>query len=171
MKIAVSGFGRAGKDEFAEYLAATTSLRYVAGTSYWARHMVRARMAEMGLQPPDANTLWRDRHSNRKLWAEIIRDYNRDDPARLYRDCIASQDFLTGVRFAHEQAACRAAGLVDVWVWVENPRVPREETCVIGPQDCDFTIHNGGTLAEYHAKLDTLARLLGLGKPALGVAA
>lgn len=171
MKFAICGHGRCGKDSAAEYLAATTSLRYVAGTSYWARHLVREHFVREGMQPPDAHTLWLDRHNHRQLWAKIIGDYNRHDPVQLYRDCLAEQDLLTGLRWRREQQACRAAGLVDFWVWIERPGIPIDPTMEFGPQDCDFTIHNGGTLAEYHAKLDTLARLLGLGKPALGAAA
>ena len=162
MRVAISGAGRAGKDEAASYLATITPLRYVAGTSYWARHLVFARMKSLGYDYPDACTCWGDRHNHRVLWAKIIGEYNAADPVQLYRDCLADQDMLTGVRWRHEQQACRAAGLVDLWVWISRPGIPHDPTMEYGPEECDVVLENNGTLKDFHATLQRFAYERGL---------
>jgi hypothetical protein len=162
MKIGISGAGRSGKDTAAEYLASITELRYVAGTSYWARHLVFARTKELGCHYPDADAAWHDRHNHRQFWADVIGAYNRLDPVQLYRDCLADQDMLTGVRWRHEQAACRAADLVDLWVWIDRPGIPPDPTMDYGPEACDLVIDNSGTLEQFHANLRAFAARFGL---------
>lgn len=160
MKIGICGHGRAGKDTAAEWLAKHTGLRYVAGTSYWARHLVFERMSGYGYD--NADECWQDRHNYRKIWAKIIGEYNRRDPVQLYRDCLAEQDLLTGVRWLHEFKAIKESGLCDVWMFVHRPGIPVDPTCEITADDCDIAIRNDGTLDEFHEKLRRLAVDLGL---------
>lgn len=167
MKIGICGLGRSGKDTAAEFLASITGLKYTAGTSWWARHLVFDWFCKcdenLGSGPTymDADECWRDRHRFRNQWAKIIGEYNANDPVRLYRDCIAEQNFLTGVRWQHEFNAIKAAGLCDLWVYIERPGCV-DSTCEIKPEDCDVTIHNHGTLDEFHGKLRRFASILRL---------
>lgn len=158
MKLAISGPGRCGKDCAAEWLGANTSLRYVAGTSYWARHLVFEQLNNYA----DADECWRDRHNHRVTWAAIIGEYNRDDPAKLYRDCLREQDILTGVRWRREMQAVNAAGLVDLWIWVERPGIATDPTMEFGAAECDLIVPNAGTLGEYLGRWKRLARSWGV---------
>lgn len=151
--IGIAGHGRAGKDTVAELLAGSTSLRYRAGTSYYARHVVFEAMQKAGFGYPDAHAAWLDRHSRRVFWAHTIGEYNRDDPVRLYRDCLAEQDILTGVRWRREKEALDADGLVDLWVWVSRPGNTTDPTMEFTSGECDLTIQNAGTLEELRHKL------------------
>jgi hypothetical protein len=163
MKIALSGPGRCGKGTAAECLAKTTGLRYVGGTSWFARSIVFAAMPwwkRLWYWTPER--AWRHRHKSRRFWALKIAEYNGDDPTRLYRDCLAEQDILEGVRWRHEQAACRAANLVDLWVWIDRPGIPPDPTMEYGPEACDLVIDNSGTLAEFHHNLRSFAARHGL---------
>jgi hypothetical protein len=160
VKIGICGYGRSGKDTAAEVLSRLLKLPYKAGTSYYARHLVFDRMKWKGFQYEDANACWNDRHNHRKLWADLIGEYNRDDPARLYRDCLEGQNFLTGIRWKNEFQACNAAGLVDFWIWIENRNVPRDATCQVTMDDCDFAIPNSRSLEEYLVRLEKLSRIL-----------
>jgi hypothetical protein len=162
MKLAICGPGRAGKDTAAEFLATISPLRYTAGTSYWARHLVFDWMQRDGFpQYADAHACWLDRHNHRQLWAEIIGQYNANDPVKLYRDCLADQDLLTGIRWRHEQSACKGAGLCDLWIWIDRPGCD-DPTCQVRAEDCDITILNHGTLEEFHERLRRFASILRL---------
>lgn len=172
MKIAFAGHGRCGKDTAAEFLSTITPLRYVAGTSWWARHLVFARLPwYLRWWHWTAERAWLHRHKRRVFWAKVIGEYNQDDPIRLYRDCLGEQEILTGVRWRHEQAACKAASLVDLWVWIERPGIPVDPTMEFGPEACDIVIYNDGTLAEFHEQLRRLASALGIINQPTGAAA
>lgn len=162
MKIGICGHGRSGKDTAAEQLAIHTPMRYVAGTSYWARHLVYASISDHGQTYENAEKCWQDRHNHRQVWADIIGEYNRADPVKLYRDCLQDQEFLTGVRWLHEQRAIKDANLVDLWVWIENPRVPVDPTCQITKEDCDIVILNCVGLVQYKDRLKRFANFLNL---------
>lgn len=161
MKLAICGPGRCGKDTVAEWLGRNTRMRYKAGTSLWAAPLVFERMLAAGYDYTTVVDCWSDRHNHRQLWAETIGDINRDDPVKLYRDCLAEQDLLTGLRWRHELQAVRAAGLVDFWVWIERPG-RYDPTQEYGPEECDVMIYNGGTLDDLDAKLRAFCRLAGI---------
>lgn len=161
IKLGICGKGRAGKDTAAEFLAVTTGLRYTAGTSFWAKDLVFAwfQINEPG-RYRDTQHCWEDRHNNRQLWADIIGDYNRDDPVKLYKDCLENQNFLTGVRWKHEMRAIKQAAIVDCWLWVENPRVPKDVSCQVTMDDCDLVVLNNSDLNTYLERLSGIACLL-----------
>ena len=159
LKLGICGWGRAGKDTAAEHLALVTPLVYTAGTSYWARFLVfdHYQKTHPG-RYANPDECWHDRHNNRDEWAEIIGQYNRDDPVKLYRDCLEEQNFLTGVRWLHEQRALKQADLCDLWIWIENKRVKRDQTCQITAEDCDITILNNSTPEDFRRRLERFAR-------------
>jgi len=163
MRVAISGMGRSGKDEIAGMLRDCSTLRYIGGTSWFARHLVHRAFAGR-IDYPDARACWDDRHSYREEWAAAIAGYNRADPIRLYRDCLAEQDILTGVRWRREMLACREAGLVDLWLWVERPCTPVDPTQEFTAGECDLTIVNDGTLDDLRKKVERIARGLGVAK-------
>lgn len=172
IRISICGHGRCGKDTAAEYLSTITPLRYVAGTSYWARHIVFSRLPwYLRLWYWTPERAWKHRHKRRMFWAKCIGEYNRDDPVKLYRDCLADQEILTGIRWKSEQAACRRAGIADLWVWIDRPGITIDPTMTFGQEDCDVAIVNDGTLEDFHAKLRDFASQLGILNQPIGAAA
>ena len=162
MKIAICGHGEHGKDMTANILAEMCGLRYTAGTSWWARDMVFARMTTLGHAYGDSAECWGDRRNNRVLWAEIIGELNAEDPVRLYRDCLAEQDLLTGIRWWHEFDACRKAKIVDKWIFVRRAGWPLDSTCQITEADCDHVIDNDGSQVGLSHVVRDLAIELGI---------
>lgn len=153
MKLGICGPGRCGKDTAAEYLRDKFGLRYTHGTSRWAMNLVWSRMTQMGFSYDTPEECFEDRHNHRNLWKRIIQQHNADDKVRMYRECLAHQDILTGIRLADELWACRQAGLCDTWIWIERPGIEPDPTIEYGPTACDLVIRNDGTLADFHAKL------------------
>jgi len=161
LKLGISAPGRSGKDAVAEMLRDCSVLRYTAGTSYWARHLVFKKFRGI-YDYPDAEACWLDRHSHREEWAAVIGHHNARDPIQLYRDCLAEQDILTGVRWRREMLACREAKLVDLWLWVERPGIPADPTQEFTAGECDLTIVNDGTLEDLRKKVERIAEGLGI---------
>lgn len=158
-KIGIVGHGNHGKDEFANRLAHFSGLSYHAGTSVYAADIVFPQLhAKYPWARKYVNSVacWLDRRNHRDEWAKAIDEYNRNDPAQLYKDCLGFQDILTGLRWRHEFKAVKDAGIVDLWIFVFDPRKPLEPSFQIMPEDCDGTVVNDGTKEQLH----TAARLL-----------
>lgn len=163
-KIAIVGHGRHGKDEFANRVAKYSGLRYVAGTSVYASDIAfwALRMKYQWARAyPNATACWLDRGNHRSEWAEVIGQYNQDDPVKLYRDCLAFQDVLTGIRWRHEFEACRKANLVDMWVFVLRPGAPEDSTCEIKIRDCGYVVANDAGLDQLDEKAKQFAMMIG----------
>lgn len=161
MRIALSGYGRAGKGSVAEMLRDCSTLRYIGGTSWFARHFTFDSLGRK-LDYVNAEEYWNDRHYYRSELAAEIARYNATDPIRLYRDCLAEQDILEGVRWRREMLACREANLVDLWLWVERPGTPADPTQEFTAGECDLTIVNDGTLDDLRRKVERIAGGLGV---------
>jgi hypothetical protein len=146
-KILFCGYGRAGKDEAAIFLGRITSLSY-AGSFSWAGlpHMAKV----LGVHPCQA---WEQRHQQRQFWKDELDKVRLTDQCFLARLVIASGDIAAGLRDIAEINAVKAEHLFDRIVWVDRPGNAVDPTVTFSPADCDETIVNGGTLAEYHATL------------------
>ncbi len=144
MKIMVSGHGGHGKDTVAKFIARHTTLRYVASTSWFAAEKMWQEQVDE--KPffisdfPDVQSWYNARRSCRDFWARWIDKYNINDPSRLYRECLESQDILTGVRRTREFEAARP--LVDSAIWVEMPGGDFDPTQEYGAEKCDYIIQN-----------------------------
>lgn len=162
IRIGICSDGFSGKDTVAEMLAEVAGMRYVAGTSFFARKLVFERMTDDGIIYRDADHCWSDRRNHRMRWAQYIGEFNSENPIRLYQECIKGQDFLTGIRWRHEFNACKNANLVDIWLWIDRPGLPKDPSNQITKEDCDRVIVNDGGLPELSVKCAKLAKDLGI---------
>jgi len=150
------GWGRAGKDEAAAYVASITKLRY-AGSSSWAGlpHMAKF----LGLHPQVA---WDTRHTRRQEWFEELNRLRLTDQCFLARKVLESGEVTAGLRDKAEIDAVRAERLFDHIIWIDRPGIPKDPTVTFTEEDCDVTVYNTGTLAEFHEKLRLLVEFLDL---------
>jgi hypothetical protein len=147
MKLLFVGYGRAGKDEAAAYVAKRTGLRY-AGSTSWA--VLPYMAARLGLHPQVA---WETRHTMRKQWYEMCNELRAPDATILARMVLQSGDITAGVRDIVEITAIKKAKLFDEIVWIERPGTPVDPTVTFTSEDCDRVLWNDGTLEEFRAKL------------------
>lgn len=160
--IAFCGMGRAGKDTAAIFVCDKLKIRYAGSASQYAAPFL-ALAAECSV-----DELHAARHQNRLWWIAACHALRNHDLMFLAKLCLSSSDVVTGPRGAEEMATMVKTRTVDLAVWVENPRVPKDPTTEYGPEVCDMTIWNAGSLEEFHAKLDVLVGLL-RGRDRLGV--
>ncbi len=165
MKLAIVGPSQCGKDTVCNWLAEHTNLAYHQSTSEAAAQLV---YDTMGLQyTREGRTFpwrtveqcWESRHEHQTEWARIIWNYNHPNGLRLYRSMIKTADILNGIRRLSELQACEREGLIDLAIWIERPGCS-ESSLDISEADCQFTIDNGGTLAELYAELEHHAPIL-----------
>jgi len=153
--IAFCGHGRSGKDLAAKWLSGTYGVRYVGSVS----HAVSPLIAEsLGMSREEA---FESRHDDRMYWFEWCNALRRDDPALLVKLTLAENDMVAGIRGDVELHACKAQGVIDLAIWVDNPRVEKDPTVEFSVDDCDLVIRNSGGRLSYFNRLKLLCDYLG----------
>ena len=74
---------------------------------------------------------------------------------------LRSDDLVVGVQDKAELEAVRGHGLVDLVVWIDRP-VPWDEGLDFGATAADVVILNRTSRSSFHAKLERLARAMGI---------
>ena len=120
--LAFCGHGRHGKDQSAEFLAASSNIKYGGSVSWYVLPLV-AHAMEM---PRD--TCWSTRHQNRSFWREFCDALRWDDPAILIRMVLSDSDVVTGIRAKAELWTAWGEGHIDHMVWVDRPGFPKDPT-------------------------------------------
>src|SRR5690606_36787501 len=120
--LAFLGHGQCGKDTAAEYLARITGLVYGGSTS---NLLVPLIAAALGQEP---GTAFAERRTKRQYWFQFFNLFREEDPALLTKLLLSKADIVVGLRSAIEVEASVQEGLVDLTVWIENPRVPPDAT-------------------------------------------
>ena len=157
--IAISGRGQAGKGTFSGMLTNLTTLRCGQSTSQAMAEMVYRKSEEgcFGVQFKDVQECWDRRSEFRKLWGELIAEYNRPHGITLYQDMLERNDILDGIRRLKELNACREHGIVDLTIWIERAEAPEDASLDYGMYDCDIAVMNNGTLEDLAVKAEILA--------------
>lgn len=152
-KVLFVGWGRAGKDEAAAYLAKITGLRY-AGSFSWAALPYMA--ARLGIHPQLA---WETRRQNRELWKKWCDELRAVDQTLLARMALHNGDICAGLRDEIELDAVYAAKLFDRIIWVERHGIPEDPTVTFTKNHpaINEILHNNGTLEQFHNSIDTFA--------------
>lgn len=120
--LAFCGHGRHGKDQSAEFLAASSNIKYGGSVSWYVLPLVAWAM-EM---PKEA--CWETRHQNRGFWREFCDALRWDDPAKLLRMVLSNSDVVTGIRAKAELWTGWGEGHIDHLVWVDRPGFPQDPT-------------------------------------------
>lgn len=154
LPIAFCGHGRAGKDAGAEYLCNALGWIYPQSNSW----LVRPLIADMADITPDR--AYEERHQNRHFWVHACHALRAYDLGFLVKLSLGVGDVAVGIRGDKELASVKQDGTVALTVWIENPRVPEDPTVEYEEGDCDLSICNSGSLVDFYAKLDTLAKLI-----------
>lgn len=162
--IAWCGMGRAGKDTAAEYARDKFGLVYAGGSSWVGRVYMAKRLSEDEGRLVTPDEAYANRHKDRDKWYRYLNEYRHGDPTRLLRECLIYSDMICGPRDGFEMVTACKEGLIDLAVWVENPRAPVDKTVTFTVDDCDVVVHNNGTHELFYRRLDRLIASLGFKK-------
>lgn len=145
------GWGRAGKDEAAQFAEAHLGLRYGGSFSWHAKEHI-AKL--LGIHPM---TAWETRHKNRQFWKDECDKLRLEDQCFLARKVLADGDICAGLRDRVEFDSVVRERLFDRIVWIERPGTPEDFTVTFTVAEViaagGHVIKNEGTLEEYHRKL------------------
>ena len=143
MKLLIVGDGESGKDTVAAMFAEKGMT--FKSSSRAALEIFLYDLLKQELGYDDIEEAYKDRRNFRTLWKLCISVYNLGDPARLCREILANNDIYVGMRSKVELEVSRK--LFDAVIWVKRD-VPKDPTCEITEEMCDFTIDNRGSLVE-----------------------
>lgn len=162
MRLIVFGHQRHGKDTACEYLWAHFDLSFVSSSFFACDRFIFDQMKdEHGYRTVDE--CFNDRINHRDTWYNAIRSYNDGDRTRLGREIFDSHDVYCGIRDRDEFYALKAAGLVDLAIWIDaSDRLPPEGSGSMNltREDADIIVSNNTDLADFHVRLERLAKLL-----------
>jgi len=163
MKVFICGPARHGKDTVGEILKTNFGLTFDSSSHFCMRHFLREILErDHGLAYDSEEDCFADRVNHRKLWYNIIYNWNREHGngglTRLSRAIFQENDIYVGIRDREEFIASKP--LSDLAVWVDaQPRltITGQEALfadnLIQASDCDVTIRNDGTYADLQRKV------------------
>jgi hypothetical protein len=153
--LAIAGMGRAGKDTASEWLRDNTVLRFGGGSS-WSAAPYMGRI--LGKSAEEA---YRDRHQDRMFWFNKLNELReKEGPTCLVKLCLEHSDIICGLRNRVELIGGRDEGLIDLIIWIENPRVDKDPTVEFTIDDADIVVRNNDTLDVFYKRLRNLAAAL-----------
>ena len=161
-KLLLVGAARHGKDTLAElleeYIGMTFESSSQAASDIFIYDVLKDKYGYK-----TSVECFEDRMNHRKEWFEMIREYNKDDKARLAKDILDKSDCYVGMRDLEEINECVKQGLFNRIIWVDaSERLPLEgkESFNIDISCADTIITNNGTLEEFKAKAKALGEEL-----------
>lgn len=162
IKLMVCGFARSGKDTLAEMLHKNYGLCYTS-SSYAAAEIFIFDTLKDQYGYNTVDECFDDRPNHRVEWHLLIREYNKNDRARLAKAILEQSDCYVGMRDQQEINACMEQGLFDMIIWIDaSGRLPDEgkDSCSINRTCADIIIENNGTLEEFDIKVKRLGKIL-----------
>lgn len=82
-------------------------------------------------------------------------------PTALVRLVLETSDLVAGIRAREELLASKEC-LIDLVVWIDNPRVPVDKTVTFTREDCDVIVSNEADLQTYYCRLARFAKSLNI---------
>ena len=155
IKLCIVGSARWGKDSFAEILRDEFGMTFESSSQAASDIFLYDLMKEKyGYETSEE--CFEDRHNHRQEWYEAIKEYNKDDKARLAKGIVERTGCYVGMRDREEIKECIKQGLFDLIVWVDaSDRLPEEPATSFNiDRSCaDIIIENNGTYEEFYEKV------------------
>jgi len=145
------GYARGGKDTVADILCSTFGLHKEDSSRFAGRQIMVPYFESIGIHYPDFEACYADRVNHRPEWFEQIKEYNKNDEARLAREIYANSDIYVGIRRKEEFEAIKKEGLFQYSIWVDRSKhVPPEPTTsnTMTKDMADYVIDNNGTMEQ-----------------------
>ena len=147
-KLLIIGHGRHGKDTVCDILRDHAGFKFKSSSEFCAERFIYAELKhKYGYTSYDQ--CYQDRHNHRTEWFDMIRDYCKDDHARLGREIFKENNIYCGLRNRVEFHAMRNTGVFDYAIWVDRSNHLPLEPCSSMNLEiwmADYVIDNNSTL-------------------------
>lgn len=149
-KLIIVGHAEHGKDTVAEMLKYYFGLKY-RGSSIMAAELFIFDALKDRFKYTTPLECYNDRMSPemRTIWHDMIKDYNKDDKARLCKEIFKTADAYLGMRCREELAASKLLkdenGNTPLVIWVDaigRKPMESENSCTITMDQADIVINN-----------------------------
>ncbi|MFW6219902.1 MAG: hypothetical protein ACOC33_03600 [bacterium] len=160
-KLLIIGHMRHGKDTVAEMIEKNVGMTFKSSSEMAAEIFIYDELKDK-YGYTSFNECFEDRMRHRAEWHDLIKEYNKDDKARLAKEILKHNDMYVGMRSQEEIDKCIEDGIFDYIIGVFDPSKPLE------PKDSfdidlfsssDFIIPTGD-LERTKEKVDKLCELL-----------
>lgn len=118
INVLIIGHSEHGKSEVAKALC--QHFGWTEGeSSYVCKEIVFAELIKRGYTYATPQEAWEDRRNNKQVWKDIIKDYNKDDLAKLIKKIFSDNEIYVGLRDGEEFTTGYMTGEMDVIVYVD----------------------------------------------------
>ena len=155
IRLLIIGHGRMGKDSMAEILRDEYGMTFES-SSQSASDIFLYDLLKEKYGYETSEECFEDRHNHRQEWHEAIKEYNKDDKAKLAKGIVERTGCYVGMRDREEIKECVKQKLFDLIVWVDaSDRLPEEPATSfnIDKSCADVIIENNGTYEEFYEKV------------------
>ena len=153
IKILICAEGRHGKDTLCEILNEKYGLSFASSSYTAAEEFIFDKMKDShGYKT--VQECFDDRHTgdNRRIWYELISEFNKDDKARLAKIILSKNDIYCGLRSKEELDECIRQNLFDLTFWVDATKrlghTEDKSSITITKEDCLYVLDNNSDLAN-----------------------
>ena len=153
------GHAQHGKDTTAEIIQELYGYTFESSSIAAARIFLFDRLKdEFGYKTIEE--CYYDRVNHRKLWHDLICEFNKDDKAALAKEILKTSNMYVGMRSDAELNECKKQGLFDYIIGVYDYRKPDEHKGSFTLnfwEQCDFVISNSTDIAGLRRRVEKLA--------------
>jgi len=154
-KLLIIGHGRHGKDTMAEILHDEFGYSFKSSSEQAAEIFIYDVLKDK-YGYTSFIECYQDRVNHRAEWYELIKEYNKDDRAKLAKQILERADCYVGMREREEILECVHQNIFDLIVWVDaSGRLPLEDpdSFNIDISLADIIINNNSSLDEFKSKV------------------
>jgi dephospho-CoA kinase len=162
IKLLILGNARHGKDTFAEILKNNFGLSFISSSQAASDIFIYDKLKDKYNYKSPVEC-FNDRVNHRTEWYELIKEYNKEDRAKLAKEILQMADCYVGMREREEITECRKQCIFDIIIWIDaSERLPMEDKSSfnIDKKCADILMENNGTLKEFEHKVINLGKLL-----------
>lgn len=161
-KLLIIGHARHGKDTTAEILNREFGYKYKSSSELAAEIFIFNELKhKYGYN--SIIECFEDRINHRAEWYEMIKEYNKNDRAKLAKEILLKADCYVGMREREEILECVRQNLFNLKIWVDaSKRLPLEplDSFNIDVSLADIIIDNNGTEQDLLRKVKQLGKAI-----------
>jgi len=158
MNIAIIGHGGHGKDTVCEYLESQYGVQFVSSSMVADNAFIfDALKDKYNYKTP--YECYMDRSKHRKEWADLIKEYIKDDLTLFGRLLFSRSPIYCGLRNIIELKALKDANIIKKVIWVDAiKRLPPEsnDSISITMGDADIIVDNNRSKENLYKNTDLL---------------